>query len=122
MGSRLLRCSRCGEDLDEGEFWLNRTRPRGRTDYCKACSRAYKREWARRKRRSRYNGSAPGQILDLLETDGGWWTPEAIADRLELAVDHTKRTMYRLRDKGEVRSRRRELNGVLKDPSEWSST
>jgi transcription initiation factor IIE alpha subunit len=57
-----------------------------------------------------FEGHMPSRILDLLETDGGWFTKHTISDRLRAEVDHTKRTLYRLRERGLVVSR----------PAPWS--
>lgn len=39
----VLLCSRCKEEKQETEFWLDRNKPRGRFPYCVPCGRAYYR-------------------------------------------------------------------------------
>jgi len=58
-----------------------------------------------------YESFTPLRALDLLESDGGWLTKHAVADRLQAEVNTTYRALLRLRERGLAVSR----------PAPWST-
>jgi hypothetical protein len=41
----MIRCTECGEDRDENEFYKRKDRPSGRRSQCKHCDRARLAKW-----------------------------------------------------------------------------
>lgn len=52
-----------------------------------------------------HRGRIPDQIVDLLQIDGGWLTPDGIALDLRANPETVQRALFRLRKRGEVKSR-----------------
>lgn len=46
-------CSKCGEHKSIAEFGLDPKNIKGRSHQCKACARAYSREWGKRRKANR---------------------------------------------------------------------
>jgi hypothetical protein len=43
--SPLIHCPKCGDDKPEDEFANNKSRPNGKSGYCKHCMRGLVKEW-----------------------------------------------------------------------------
>ena len=49
--------------------------------------------------------SVPTRIIELLGSEGGWWTVDQLCGRLDAPLPSVRRSVYRLRDRGLLRSR-----------------
>ena len=59
-----------------------------------------------------YANATPARLYDLLTLEGGWWTLPALADMLNMPAPTVRRSLYRLQDRGQVRSRLVEHSGT----------
>lgn len=118
----MLRCSTCKQALPDEAFSLDRqkTNRRQRRNTCRRCDA--ERERLRRAGLLPEHYTLPDRIVDLLDIDGGWWTTEALADRLDVSVEHVARSLYRMLYDGRLRRRYREMNGLEQNRPEWSTT
>lgn len=84
------------------QAWRDENRDRVRT---------WDRRWRQRQRRRAKEGTvkASDRVLDLLEIEGGWWTPAEVAMRTGSNPTATKRLMERMTDRGLVAHRIVEL-------------
>ena len=71
----------------------------------------------------------PARVLDVLETDGGWLTPEGIQLCLphEVLPNTLKRALWNLRTRGYIHQRtiqlgRPDVGGFIESRSEWKVT
>lgn len=96
---------------------LDETRPIGarKQEHCLVddCDRDHYgkglcRDHWRRERRERA-WTITDRVGDVLDVERGWWTAEALSDRLDANVETVSRILWKLRDDGRLRSRVVEL-------------
>ena len=101
-----LRCSYCKKNKRPEEFFLDRTKTRGYSQYCKECSKLRKRNPVHREKMRRYNlkyyrGITLEEFNHFYEQQGGLCAicskPETSLNNLakgvkQLAVDHDHKT------------------------------
>jgi DNA-binding MarR family transcriptional regulator len=80
---------------------------------CLGCDRNYRSCDCERAYRGVHTNGLPIRILDVLETEGGWETPEAITERLKANRTAVDRALLRLEARGLIERRRVELAGSL---------
>lgn len=75
--------------------------------------RSWDRRWKQKRRRLAKEGApkASERVLDLLEIEGGWWTPAEVAMRTGSSPVASKRLLERLSQRGLVECRVVELAG-----------
>ena len=103
---KLLRCARCKKNKTPEDFYLDRTKIRGYSQYCKECQKLYRRNPVHRAKMRRYNlnyihGITLEEYGEIYRRQGGVCAicskPETSMTNLskglkQLAVDHNHKT------------------------------
>jgi len=59
-----------------------------------------------------YRNATPARLYDLMTLEGGWWTLDALTDAINTPAATVRRSLYRMQDRGQVRSRLVEHSGT----------